>query len=70
MDFGYILCAVWLIICLVDLHNHNKKIEKMFPEEFNPDHRRNRDNLTISFYPFGFLLVMLIVLFIKSCFGG
>lgn len=50
MEIGYFLCAIFLAICLVDVHNHNKKYEH-----------------TISMYPFGILMIMLIGLFIKSC---
>jgi hypothetical protein len=68
MEFGYLGCAIWLAICMVDLHSHNKKLEKMFPDESNADHRNKRMELSISLYGFGFLMVILIGLFVRSIF--
>ena len=66
MEIGYLVCAIWLIICLVDLYDHNRKVEKMFPDSADPSQNASRRELTVSFYGFGFLIIMLIVFFIRS----
>ena len=61
---------VLLIICLVDLNDHNKKVDKMFadPDPNLPDarHWRMRHELHVSLYGFYLLLILLIALLIKS----
>ena len=59
-DFGYIICAIVLAACMTDLYYHNRKVEKMFPDDDDPRQSEKRRELTISFYGFGFLLVLMI----------
>lgn len=70
MDFGYLACIFVLIICLVDLVNHNKKVDELFPDDSNQHHWHMRSELKIRFYGFGILLILLIAFFIKSIIGG
>ena len=70
MEWGYIICAVWLVVCLVDLHNHNNKVNEMFPDHSDRRQNEKRHDLTISFYGFGFLIIMMIGFFIRSVVGG
>ena len=66
MDWGYLICIVWLVICLFDLRDHNKKVEEMFPDHSDKHQNEKRHELTISFYGFGFLILMMLGLFIRS----
>ena len=70
MDYGYLGCIIWLIFCLFGLSDHNKKLEEMFPDDNNPQHRKAKMELHISFYGFGILLIVMIGFFIRSCLGG
>lgn len=67
MDFGYLGCAVFLILGIVSLNDHNKKLESMFPDNNNDFHRRAKMELHVSLYVFYLLLFALIALFIRSC---
>ena len=66
----YLALAVWLLICLADLHKHNKNVDKLFadPDPNLPDgkHSRMRNELHIELYGFYLLLIALLVLFVLN----
>lgn len=73
MNFIYLSCAILLFFAIGDLHQHNKKVEKMFPD---PDDKRQSDmrrELTISLFGFYFVLIILVgasvLSLIKAFFG-
>ena len=70
MEYGYLICAVFLIICLVDLVNHNKKVDELFPDDSNKQHWNMRLELKIRLYVFVLLLIFLIGFFVWSIIGG
>jgi len=64
--YGFIVCIVTLIFCIVDVNKHNKTAENLFPDSAVQEEYRKRKSLTIEMYPFYFLLLALIGTFITT----
>ena len=55
--FGYFACVFWMIILIVGLNDHNKKVEKQYPDN---------SDLRVSLYGHYFLLIAMIGLLIRE----
>ncbi len=66
MDFVWIAVTFFLVLCISDLHNHNKKVEEMFPDTSNQFEYRKRLDLTVSLGSLYFVLIICIIMSIHS----
>jgi hypothetical protein len=68
MNYGlYIGAIITLILCILDLHKHNRIVEELFPD-YDKDYKM-RSNLLIEMYGFYFLLAILVIGFVLFIIG-
>lgn len=71
MEFGYFAAAFICLLIIIDIRNHNKKVDEYFPEDYSCDNRKNnhyRRNLTVSLGQFYLLMFILVLFFVRSIF--
>ena len=62
-----IICLVLLIICIIEVRQHNEKVEELWPDEtYNQKDREMRREMTVSLVGHYFFLLILIGFLIKS----
>ena len=66
MDYTYIGLLIILLLCVADLHRHNRKVEEMFPDYGDEKQDKMRRELTIELYGFYLLIFALIILSVIS----
>lgn len=59
---------VFYLLILVDIHNHNKKVDRQWPDGTDPVQSDMNRRFRITGYPFYLFLVLLICLLIKNIF--
>ena len=61
MDYLFPAALFFLIIFMVDIKDHNKKVEDMFPDHSDGLQNEKRHELTISTYGCWFILLLLAI---------
>jgi len=66
MDYVWIAVTFILILCISDLHSHNDKVEKMFPDISDRRQSEKRLELTVNLYGLYLALIICIIMSIMS----
>lgn len=61
-------CLVFLIITIFEIHDHNKKLYKYFPEDINTDNHIKRNDLHVYSFPLYVIAAIFAYYIIKELF--
>lgn len=62
----YIIVVLVYLILVYEIHQHNQKVEKEWPDHTDPEHFRMREKFSVPMYGPIFFLLLLIGVFVKD----
>ena len=66
LEYGYIAGLFFLALCIVDIRDHNKKVEEEWPDDSDQHHWHMRQKFRINLIGHYFLAILLAAMLVRN----